>query len=183
MAIACAGNSPLIALAEPGHHERGNLSIVALPAQAVDLLDIAFATRASNLPIVALAARGHHECGDMPAVALAVCGHCKHGNSPVLINAARPNYFPDVTLTARADNTPVVALATRAGNLPNVAPTVSAGDSPTITFAVCGKCHKASHICLPPMFQIPEDGCLLGATKPCLSSVWVVMCCPMMWDE
>ena len=61
-------------------------------------------------------------------------------------------HLPDVTLAVRADNLPVDALGVCAGNLPDVALAKRAGNSPAVAFTVRGKCHKALHICLPPMF-------------------------------
>jgi hypothetical protein len=87
MAIARAGDLPIVALTVRGHCEHNNLPFVALPGQAVNLPDVPVAARASDLPIVALVVRGHHEHGSLLVIALAARGHCKRGNLPVLAHA------------------------------------------------------------------------------------------------
>ena len=88
VAIARAGNLPIIALASHGHRKRDSLPIIALPAQAANLPNIPVAARAGNLPVAALVVRGHHERGSFPAIALAAHGHSGCGNLPVLAHAA-----------------------------------------------------------------------------------------------
>ena len=68
MAIARAGDLPIVALAAHGHRKRNNLPIVALPAHA------------RNLPVVALVVRGHHKRGSLPVIALTVHGHLERGD-------------------------------------------------------------------------------------------------------
>ena len=89
MAIARAGDLPIVALTVRGHCEHNNLPIVALPGQAVNLPNVPVAARAGDLPVVALVVRGHQECGSLPVIALAARGHRERGNLPVLAHAAQ----------------------------------------------------------------------------------------------
>jgi hypothetical protein len=88
VAIARAGDLPIVSLAARGHCHCNDLPIVALPAQAVNLPDIPIAARAGGLPVVTLVVHGHHKLGSLPVIALASRGHRKHGNLPILMHAA-----------------------------------------------------------------------------------------------
>jgi hypothetical protein len=88
MAIVRAGKLPIVTLAVCGHRKHDNLSIVAIPVQAVNLPGVPVAVSAGNLPVLALVVRGHHKRGSLPVIAIVVRGHRERGNLPVLTDTA-----------------------------------------------------------------------------------------------